>query len=191
MYYELSSFLKHVGSHKAIWKDGEFITAVLGGIASGVWFHYSPDIIKGIQNHFDDLLQFTSIIFGFVLTALFFHIEAAGSWKSDPRIERVTSKLVTYHVWTIICLLFLAGYILLLWGIEGEKKLEPFFLKYSFVNVFAFSFLSFLIMYCGFQILNQALTVHWAFSRRDVLEKEKRSPREIVNRSETVPTRDR
>ena len=139
MYRELASFVKHTSSHKAIWKDGEFLTAVIGESVRAFWYHHSPEMMKGIQNHFGDLLQFTSIIFGFVLTALFFHIDAAGSWRNDPRIERVTSKLVTWHVWTVVCLLFLVGYILLLWGVEGEKKLEPFFNSHPYVNVIAFS----------------------------------------------------
>src|SRR5688572_24539719 len=118
MYKELFSFIGSTVSQKSIWKDGEIWTALLGGIASGIWYYNDPDVIVRIRSHFTDLLQATSIIFGFVLTALFFHIEAAGTWKSDKRIERVTTKLISWHVWTVLCMLFLIAYVIALWAVE-------------------------------------------------------------------------
>lgn len=164
MYYELGAFARRVMFQKSIWKDGELWTAVAGGVAAFVWFRHDPVVIEKVRQHFGDLLSATSIVFGFVLAALLFYIQAAAAWAKDTKVANVANKLVDWHVWTIVCMLFLIGYLLALWsfGVYLDNRTSPAFVLYAF--------LVFQILYCGFQILNHALTVWWSFRARDLLK---------------------
>ena len=85
-------------------------------------------MIEKVRQHFGDLLSATSIVFGFALAALLFYIQAAAAWAKDPDVDRVANKSVDWHVWTIVCMLFLIGYMLGLWSFGVYRQpLEPRF----------------------------------------------------------------
>lgn len=163
MYYELATFVRRVLIQKSIWKDGELWTAIAGGIAAFIWFRQDPAIIEKVRQHFGDLLTATSIVFGFALAALLFYIQAAAAWAKDARVGRVADKIVDWHVWTIVCMLFLIGYLLALWsfGVYFDNR--------STLALALYAFLTFQVLYCGLQILNHTLTVWWSYRNRDQL----------------------
>ena len=160
MYHELGVFMRRVLFRKSIWTDGELWTAVAGGIAAWFWFRHDPAVIGKIREHFGDLLSATSIVFGFALAALLFYIQAAAAWAKDTKVARVADMIVDWHVWTIVCMLFLIGYMLGLWslGIYLDNK--------SRFAIGLYAFLVFQLLYCGLQILNHTLTVWWSFRNR-------------------------
>jgi len=166
MYYELRKFGRHVLFQKSIWKDGELWTAVAGGVAAFFWFGDDPAMIEKVRQHFGDLLSATSIVFGFALAALLFYIQAAAAWAKDAKVASVADKIVDWHVWTIVCMLFLIGYLLGLWffGVYLDNRSN---LAYGL-----YAFLLFQLLYCGLQILNHTLTVWWSFRERGRLNKE-------------------
>jgi hypothetical protein len=157
MYREIGEFIKSVGSDKRLWKDGEFWTALVLGVGASVWFFNAPTVIIDIRTHFGDLLSVSSIIFGFVLTTLFFYIQAAATWSNEPRVKKVAELLVNDHVWSVSSQLVLLGYILFLWVFGKPDCWNRWVLAVSY------GALAFLLSYCGFQILNHVLTVRWAF----------------------------
>lgn len=163
MYLEFSSFFSRVLFQKAIWKDGELWTAIAGAIGTYYWYTYDPSIIPKIRHHFNDLLTITSIIFGFALASLLFYIQAAGEWANNKYVVSVAEKIVDWHVWTIICMLFLIGYTLILWSFDRYLPIDS-----ALLPIF-YTILSFLLLYCGFQIFNHTLTVWWAFRNRNKL----------------------
>lgn len=165
MYKEFSSFARLVLLQKYLFIDGELWTSVSGGIAAFFWFRYNPVMIEKMRHHFGDLLSATSIVFGFALAALLFYIQAASVWAKDENIARVADKIVDWHVWTIVCMLFLIAYLLGLWS---------FGVYLDNCSTFAFglyAFLCFQILYCGLQILNHTLTIWWSFRSRERLNK--------------------
>jgi uncharacterized membrane protein YbjE (DUF340 family) len=163
MYYELGDFARRVLLQKSIWKDGELWTAIVGGIASYFWLRYDPAMIEKIRQHLGDLLSTTSIVFGFALAALLFYIQAAAAWSKDKQVEKVADKIVDWHVWTIVCLLILIGWLIGLWALGV-------YLDYtSWIATIPYAFLVFLLLYSGLQILNHALTIWWSFRNRDKL----------------------
>jgi len=164
MYYELAVLIKNVVGKRAFWRDGELWTAVFGGLVAGVWFDIHPSFVVKVREHFDALLDVSSIIFGFSLTALFFHVEAIGTWRDNATVRKIGQSLITNHVWTIVCLLILIGYILTLWSIDGN--VVAFDRRF---RAFAYGLLTFQSIYCGGQILNHALTAWWTFIQKDVL----------------------
>lgn len=159
MYKELGEFAWNVGFDRRLYKDGEFWTAVVVAAAMGAWFHLDPTWIGRIRGHFGDLLSVTSIVFGFVLSTLFFYIQAAGTWSKDKKVAAVANSLVDHHVWTVVSLLAFLGYIVLLWAFGTDR----FFSTHWLTGLY--TLLVFLGCYCGLQILNQVLTVRWAFKR--------------------------
>ncbi len=163
MYYELGLFCRRVLFQKSIWKDGELWTAVAAGLAAYFWFSHDPAIILKVRQHFGYLLSATSIVFGFALAALLFYIQAAAAWARDAQVTRVADKIVDWHVWTIVCMLFLIGYLLGLWslGVYLDNR--------SCLAFGLYAFLVFQLFYCGLQILNHTLTVWWSFRTRDRL----------------------
>lgn len=163
MYSETLHFIRRIIFQKSVWKDGELWTAALGGIASLCWLHWDLSSIEKIRQHFGDILNVTSIVFGFALAAMIFYIEAAGTWATNSRVRKVAERLVDWHVWTLLCLLSLLSYILGLWAL-GQYLDNS---KTWVIGLYAF--LCFLVLYCGFQILNHTLTVWWAFHRRSAL----------------------
>jgi magnesium-transporting ATPase (P-type) len=164
MYKELGVYLRHMVRQGSVWKDGELWTAIIGGIATGYWFYRDPDSVTAVRRHFGDILTIASIIFGFVLTALIFYVQAAGSWSTDARVQRVARKLIDWHVWTIVCLLALISYVLVLWATG------PFVQVGRVWKGVQYGILAFLMLYCGLQILNHALTIWWTFRERERLE---------------------
>jgi len=160
MYYELGVFLHRLLFQKSIWKDGELWTAVTGGVVAYFWFHHDQTMIGKVRQHFGDLLSATSIVFGFALAALLFYIQAAAAWSRDEKVARVAEEIVDWHVWTIVCLLFLIGYLLGLWslGVYLDNSSDLAFGLYAV--------LAFQLLYCGLQILNHTLTVWWSFRTR-------------------------
>lgn len=163
MYVELGRFLGHVLGSKSLWKDGDLWTAVLLGVGSFWLFAEFPFIQDGISSHLADVLTITSIIFGFVLSSMIFYVQAAGGWSKDHRVQRVAQKIIDWHVWTILCLLGLIVWIVILWATNNQVTCFPV------AKRIGHSFLVFLSLYCGFQILNHALTVWWAFTKQDQL----------------------
>lgn len=160
MYHELGVFMRRMLFRKSIWTDGELWTAVAGGVAAWFWFRNDPYIIGKIREHFGDLLSVTSIVFGFVLAALLFYIQSTAAWTKDRKVARVADMIVDWHVWTIVCMLFMIGYMLSLWslGVYLDNKSN---LAFGF-----YAFLVFQLFYCGLQILNHTLTVWWSFLNR-------------------------
>jgi hypothetical protein len=160
MYRELGGFVGRVLAQKAVWKDGELWTSVAGAVAAYFWFRHDPCMIGRVRGHFDDLLSATSIVFGFALAALLFYIQAAAAWSRDERVAKVADKIVDWHVWTIVCLLFLLGYLVGLWsmGVYLDNGSALAFGLYAL--------LTFQLLYCGLQILNHTLTVWWSFRSR-------------------------
>lgn len=163
MYYELGVFMRRVLFRKSIWTDGELWTAVAGGTAAWFWFRHDPAVIGKIREHFGDLLSATSIVFGFALAALLFYIQAAGAWAKETKVARVAEMIVDWHVWTIVCMLFLIGYMLGLWSLGSYINNQS---RLAFV---LYAFLVFQLIYSGLQILNHTLTVWWSFKNRDSL----------------------
>lgn len=161
MYHELGVFIRNVLFRKSIWTDGELWTSVAGGIASWFWFCYDPTMIGKIREHLGDLLSVTSIVFGFALAALLFYIQAAAAWAKDAKVAGVAEMIVDWHVWTIICMLFLIGYMLGLWSLGVYLDNQSRF------AIGLYAFLVFLLLYCGMQILNHTLTIWWSFRTRD------------------------
>ena len=161
MYYEMGRFIRRVLFHKSTWTDGELWTAVASGVAAWLWFRYDLTIIGKIREHFGDLLTATSIVFGFALAALLFYIQAASEWAKDKKVARVADMIVDWHVWTIVCMLFLIGYMLGLWslGVYLDNR--------SRLASGLYSFLVFQLIYCGLQILNHTMTIWWSFKTRD------------------------
>lgn len=163
MYRELAYFGRHLLCQKSIWKDGELWTAVAGGVASYFWYQHDPGVLVHIRDHFGDLLSATSIVFGFALAALLFYIQAAAAWAKDEKVERVAEKIVDWHVWTILCMLGLIAYLLALWSVT-------IYLDHTSAAAFGlYAFLTFLLLYCGLQILNHTLTIWWSFRNRKKL----------------------
>ncbi len=163
MYYEIGTFAKRILSQKSIWKDGEIWTALAGGVASVTWFYCDLDAIRRVRGHFSDLLSVTSIIFGFVLAALLFYIQAATAWAKDSKVASVADKIVDRHVWTIVCMLLLIASLLGLWSLgsylgAGRK-----------LDAVLYGWLAFQLLYCGLQILNHTMTVWWSFRSRGTL----------------------
>lgn len=163
MYCEVAHFLRRILFQKSIWKDGELWTAIAGGVACYFWLHWDPSAIEKIRQHFGDILNVASIVFGFALAAIIFYIEAAGAWANNQRVQKTAERLVDWHVWTLLCLLALLAYILGLWALGRYLDNSKSW------GVGLYAFLCFLILYCGFQILNHTLTVWWAFHRRSTL----------------------
>jgi hypothetical protein len=162
MYYELGYFLRRIITQKPFWKDGDLWTAVISGVLSYVWFLYDPSSMDKIRQHFRDLLSAISIIFGFSLTGLLFYIQTSSSWQKE--VARIADKIVDRHVWTIICLLFLIGYVIVLWSI-GIYIDHRCILGRSLYSVLTLS-----VVYSGCQILNHSLTIWWFFRKRDDLK---------------------
>jgi hypothetical protein len=163
MYHELGEFMWHMGRRQKLWKDGELWTAlILGGLA-GWLFYWEPSTVDVVRDRFGELLTVASIVFGFVLTTLFFYIQAASEWSRDPRVGRVAEKLVDWHVWTVMCLLVLVGLIVVLWVAKS------FFTAGLLRSAISHALLVFLAAYCSFQIINHVLTVRWVFRTRSVL----------------------
>lgn len=165
MYYELNHFFQRVVFQKALWKDGDFWTALIGGIGAYFWFSSDPIAIASIREHLDDLLTTASILFGFAIASLLFYIQAVAAWVKTDGVARVADKIIDWHVWTILCLLFLLGYTLAIWAFSK-------YLTYGmpFVHIL-YAFLCFLILYCGLQILNHSLTIWWSFRNRSRLNR--------------------
>ena len=164
MYCELGTFMRRMLLHNSIWSDGEFWTAVAGGFAAWFWFRYDPAIIGKIREHFGDLLSATSIVFGFALAALLFYIQAAAAWAKDTKVARTADMIVDWHVWTVVCLLFLVGYMLGLWSLGGYLDNQSPFARTLY------ALLVFQVLYCGLQILNHTLTIWWSFNNRNKLQ---------------------
>lgn len=163
MYHELGVFIRRVLFRKSIWIDGELWTAVIGGVATFFWFRHDLTVIDKIRGHFGYLLSAASIVFGFTLAALLFYIQAAAAWKKDTKVVQVAEMIIDWHVWTIVCMLFLIGYVLGLWslGIYLDNK--------SRITIGLYAFLVFQVLYCGLQILNHTMTVWWSFRNREQL----------------------
>ncbi len=155
MYAELGGFLAYILSQRSIWKDGELWTAVLISLGSAATFHDQPALMGSITAHFGDLLSVVSILFGFILTALIFYVQAAEQWKKNLRISRAAGRLVDWHVWTLLGLLATIGLILIIWSINA--LIAPG----GWLRISLFGVLVFLLAYTSFQILNHALTVWW------------------------------
>ncbi len=163
MYSELCEFLAATKADARRWRDGEFATALAVAAVAGVWLWFQPNQATGIRAHFGDLLTFIGILFGFSLTSLFFYIQAASVWSEDSAVQEVAKRLVDDHVWALLSMLALIGYILMLWAAPPPSCLpKP-------TACGTYSLLFFLVAYCGGQILNQVLTVRWAFRRRQRL----------------------
>jgi uncharacterized membrane protein YfcA len=172
MYIELCTFIQKGFKAKTFFKDGDFLTSLVGGFAGYLWFSMDSEVIPKIRLHFGDFLSTSSILFGFAFAALLFYIQASESWSEDEKATKILNKIVDWHVWTIICLLALIAYILGLWSfglyLDNQSKL----------GLSLYSFLVFLFLYCCFQILNHTLTVWWAFHSRKRLGRNPRQTRE-------------
>jgi hypothetical protein len=168
MYLELKEFAKDLSKdRKPFLRDGELGTSLLFGVVVAIWCHCDPTFVPRIRSHFGDLLTVVSIIFGFVLTTMFFHVEAAENWGDHPAVLSVASRLVLRDVFAVFSFLVLLMYIVALWAIGGHPRLSPWSWPYTHGT------LAFLSAYSGLQIVNQTLTLRWAFMRRHVLKASK------------------
>lgn len=165
MYKELARFVKSVAGQTVIYKDGEFVTAVAVAGLSALGLYFYPSYMDGVKKHLADILTATSIIFGFALSTLTFYISAASNWKHDEKVQRAAQKLIDWHVWTIIWLLILMGYVVFVW------ILDPLLPPKSLPRVGVFAVLVFISVYVGGQILNHALTLHWFYRQRSRFER--------------------
>jgi len=163
MYYELNHFFQRVVFTKALWKDGDFWTSLIGAIGAYIWFSIDPGAIVPIREHLNDLLTASSILFGFAIASLLFYIQAIAAWAKTESVARVADKIVDWHVWTILCLIFLLGYTLAIWSF-GKYLTDGM----PVIHIL-YSFLCFLVLYCGLQILNHSLTIWWSFRNRSRL----------------------
>ena len=50
------------------------------------------------------------------MAAQLFYIHSAAAWAKDAKVARMADKIVDWHVWTIVCMLFLIGYLPGLWS---------------------------------------------------------------------------
>lgn len=165
MYKELSGFVKSVVRQPAVWKDGDFITAVVVAGLSFFGLKVYPSYMDGVKKHLADILTATSIVFGFALSTLTFYIPASANWKQDKNIQSAAQKLIDWHVWTVLWLLALMAYVVLLWIVD------PLLSRESVVRRFFFTGLVFVAVYVGGQIINHALTLHWFYGKRSAFEK--------------------
>lgn len=163
MYKELWGFFFVVARQRSLVRDGELWTAAIVAAISVPIFHDWPVWMQHVADHFNDLLTVLSIVFGFVLTALGFHVQAAQIWRRDERVSRVADLIVDWHVWTLLWLLFTLGSILVLWGVQGHLS------QRLWTKSALYSGLVFTVSYSVFQILNHVLTVWWVFRNRDRL----------------------
>ena len=163
MYKELGVFSKTVLRQKSMWRDGDLWTAVAAMLAAVVWFQSDPMAISRIRAHFGDLLGATSIVFGFALTALSIFVQGAGAWGDKAEIKNIAQKVVDWHIWTVVSLLVLIGYLLVLWAFFPRLETT------GWIAIGLFAGLVFGLVYCGCQILNHALTIWWAFCRNGIL----------------------
>ena len=159
MYYELAVLIRQIAYQRAFWKDGEVWTALAGGILAGCWFYEKPALITSVRLNFQHILTVSGIVLGFALSVLIFYVQAVVAWSRDESTQKVAAKLIDWHVWSVVCLLVLVGYTLLLWSFGwlfnwGRASLA-----------IEYGILVFLIVYCGCQILNHALTVWWVFGK--------------------------
>jgi hypothetical protein len=183
MYKELFHYFRHMRERKELWKDGEFVTAVISAAIAVPVFIKRPDLMDGIRSQLGSLLSATSIIFGFALSTLTFYIAAVSRFASTDKIEqdsetdpadkqrrieaikRVANKLVDWHVWTVLCLLLLVVWILVVWIIDSGNVGRRFCYRIA-----TYSALVFLTFYSGGQVVNHCLTLWWYHYRRDELE---------------------
>lgn len=160
MYTELGRYLREMAKRKELLTDGDFITGLVGGVCAAVTFAYRPDAMDGIQEHFGNLLSAASIVFGFALTTLTFYISSVAKLDRRAEVRRISDKLVDWHVWTVLSLFFLIGWLLALWLVDSS------FSPSSYLRVAAYSGFAFLLIYCGGQVVNHALTLRWFYYRR-------------------------
>jgi len=170
MYYELHDFFRRVVFQKTLWRDGDFWTAFIFGAATYFWFLYDSDAISPIRQHLNDLLTAASILFGFAVASLLFYIQAVAAWSKTESVARVADKIVDWHVWTVLCLLFLLGYTLALWSF-GKYLTDGMPLSH-----FLYALLCFQVTYSGLQILNHSLTIWWSFKNRNRLNHSSKRP---------------
>jgi hypothetical protein len=170
MYYELHHFFRRVVFQRTLWKDGEFWTALIFGTGSYIWFFYDHSAIESIRQHLNDLLTTASILFGFAIASLLFYIQAVAAWSKTESVARVADKIVDWHVWTILCLLFLLGYTLGLWSF-GRYLTDGMPL-----SQLLYALLCFQVTYSGLQILNHSLTIWWSFKNRSRLDQPPKPP---------------
>ena len=142
----------------------EFIICSIFAIICGVWLSYDLEAVNRIRQHFDTLVDVISIIFGFALTSLLFYIEAFSRWSRRINEQAVARRIIDGHVWTVLSLLGLLGYIFILWGFGRYCQ------NLAFMCGILYGILGGYIIYCGLQIVSHTLVVRWAFYRRDTLE---------------------
>lgn len=164
MYTELGRYFRATAKRKELWKDGDFITAVVVALACAIWFACQPEIMDGIRKQFSTLLSAASIIFGFALATLTFYISAVSGLRKDQAVRNIADKLVDWHVWTVLSLLLLIGWLLALWMAETMLS------KDGCVRIGGFAVLVFLAVYSGGQVVNHTLTLWWFHHRRSELQ---------------------
>ena len=176
MYRELFYFYKNKDLWKSILKDGELYTSLVISMISYAIFLRFPALMLNIKEHFADILTVISIIFGFALSALLFYIQSIYTWSNEDEVKVVASKIIDWHIWTLLCLLTLILYVCLLW-VLSSSVLTTFLnstpLDMIRISRFLYSLLIFQIFYSGLQILNHILTIWWSFNKRERLIKGK------------------
>ena len=164
MYTELVKYFRATAKRKELWKDGDFITAVVVAVACAIWFTRQPEIMDGIRKEFSSLLSAASIIFGFALATLTFYISAVSGLRKGQAVRNIADKLVDWHVWTVLSLLVLIGWLLALWMVDTKLT------KDAYPRVVGYAVLVFLAVYSGGQVVNHALTLWWFHHRRAELQ---------------------
>ena len=181
MYRELFEFLGATAFQKAIWKDGEIWTSGIVGILGGVWIYNDVAVAEFIRTNFANILTVASIIFGFVMSTLVFYLQAALTWSKEARVQRVADKLIDWHIWTVLWLVFLIAYTIALWVFDHFVKMNAAFLGITF------GFHVFVATYSGTQILNHVLTIRWVFRKRAQLVDRPLQPAPNLPPAQDVP----
>jgi hypothetical protein len=119
-------------------------------------------------------LTVISIIFGFVLATLTFYVSSVSAWSSEEKVRKVSNKLIDWHVWTIVCLIFDIIFTILLWLLDSKIPTGLPVMGYLInLRIASYCFLVFLNTYVFGQILNHVLTLWWVNQRKDTLEGKK------------------
>ncbi|MBX3458572.1 MAG: hypothetical protein KF696_01255 [Planctomycetes bacterium] len=161
MYAELWSYTKEAWQRSPFLKDGEFWTGVACGAGAYTAFSIQPELLSSAQDQLPNILTIVSILFGFVVSALVYYIQAAKEWSAKENVRKVAQKLIDWQVWTILTLL-LALFLSLFLAV-WQPVPKPFDGDVAWYVAIVFAALAWLLSYGLFQIVNHTLIAWWVF----------------------------
>lgn len=178
MYCELYIFVRKAAKNKNLWKDGDLWTSVVITGLVYAWMRVDPSIVDGLRSHFSDVLTFSSIIMGFVLTTLIFYLPIVSEWRSTPAIQRAAESIIDWHVWTVLWVFMQIVITIVVVAADGRVPLG------IGARPIAYAMVVFASVYAGLQLLNHALTVWWVFQRRNLLRSSENADIATLRRQE-------